>query len=652
MKRKRWLVAAAMSGVAATLWLGISIALLSHRHPGGAVSYVDADCHMRLERVAEIFGVGQYPFDHFPRSNPPVGETSHWGLPLDLLLFAGAGILTPAMGSFDAGLRTWSIWLGPVLFAVFSMVLMLSVMRLGGALAAGCLVFLLLGSQAVLHPFLPARPDHHGLLLLLHALAFGALIRAELSVEHHSGLKTAGGWAILLSAAFCATAAWASVESCALIGLIGGWLALRVASPGSSSPALRGRILYRWALALWLSLIGGWLVERGGIHWPMLWATDGLSLRLLIPGGVVIASMAALSGPMASSRRAHRLCALSAVAIAAALAWALPPRLVPGLPTPPTDLPLMLGFLDKASTDGMPMFGGTTPGARNFLQWYGAVVPLLAFASIAALRATGRKGDVARLATACAITYAILGLVKMRWCSYAMTFATPVVASWLSAWIRGNFPPGRAGFSRTGMWCTTLAMAITVGFAGRIAASYWTPPATRPIPAREVDVALHAARDHWENDLEAREISSRKVLTHAALGPQIMREWQASVLATPNVRNGAGIRKLFGWLLSHDPAQALREIRADGWTHALVICDPYPPEVEAYRRFAGIAPATRSSLLGAIACCPPNSLIGQWQLGSGGTTMRLIRLPESDEAIAAWLGIYRSSSDGFLRSKP
>jgi len=458
-----------------------------------------------------------------------------------------------------------------------------------------------------------------------------------LSVEHHSGLKTAGGLPILLSAAFSATAAWASVESCALIVLIGGWLALRVAWPGSSSPALRRQILTRWACALWLSLIASWLIERGGIRGPLLWGTDAISLRFLIPGGVVIATMAALSGPMASSRRAHRLCALSAVAIAAALAWALPPRLVPGLPTPPTDLPLMLGFLDKASTDGMPMFGGPTPGARNFLQWYGAVVPLLAFASIAALRTTGRKGDVARLATACAIAYAILGLVKMRWCSYAMAFATPVVASWMSAWIRGSLPLGRAGFSRAGMWCTALAMAMTAGFAGRIAASYWTTPTTRPIPTRDVDVALRAARDHWESDLEARGISCRKVLTHVALGPQIMREWRASVLATPNVRNGAGIRKLFGWLLSPDLAQALREIRADGWTHALVICDPYPPEVEAYRRFAAISRVPESALLGAMARCPRSSLISQWQLGSRGTTMRLVRLPESEEAIAEWL---------------
>ncbi len=637
MSRKRWLVAAALTGIATALWLCMSIALVWPPQPGGAISYVDADCHMRLERVGEIVAAGQYPFDRFPRSNPPVGETSHWGLPLDLLLIAGAAILTPATGSFDAGLRAWSIWVGPVLFGVFSLVLMRCVVRFGGALAGGALVFLLLGSQAVLHPFLPARPDHHGLLVLLHALAFAALARAELSAEHRRGAGTAAGWAILLSAAFSAAAAWVSVESCALIALLGGWLALRVAWPGESSPAARLQVFTRWACALWLSMVGAWLIERGGIRGPMLWGTDALSLRFLVPGGVVIAALAALSGPLASPRGGRRLCALAVVAMAAALAWALPPRLFPGLPVPPTDLPLMLGFLDKASTDGMPMFGGPTQGARNFLQWYGAVVPLLAFAAVAALRARGRKGDIARLATACAIAYAALGLLKMRWCSYAMAFSAPVVACWLAASVRGRLAPGRAGFSRTGAWCFVLTAAVAVGFAGRIAASRWTTPATPSIPARELDAALRAAHALWASDVAAQGIPSRRVLTHAALGPQIMREWRASVVATPNVRNGAGIRKLFAWLLSADPARALREIRADGWRHAVIISNPYPREIDAYRRFAGEGAAPEASLLGVLERCPPSSLMGQWPLGSHGATMRLVRLPESDQAIAGWL---------------
>lgn len=648
VRRDRVVAAALMAGAAAIAWLTISAIIRPHAPPGGAPAYVDADCYMRLERVREIVEGGQYPFTRFTRSNPPEGETSHWGLPLDILLIAGAGLATPLSGSFAAALQDWSTWLGPALFAVFVLVLMSCSTRFAGPLASGALFMLLLGSQAVLHPFLPLRPDHHGLLLLLHASSFALLARAMRAP------RDGGGRALLWSAALGAVAVWVSVESCVLIALIGGWLALRVPWPGQTHRSLRLRMLFRWTSALWLGLLAAWVIERGGIAGPLAWATDTLSARHLLAGAVALCSLLLCRRPLASGTRAAILRSLGAAGMATAMAWVLADRIGPAPAGASIDPRIVFEFFGKASSDAMPLFNDTHPPLRNLLLWYGFPIAALPLAVLSGLRVGGPAGDIARLTSICAIAYAALGLVMMRWCSYAMLFATPVVACWLahlghraaSACSRkhAQSKSARAEALRPRTkdrgtmieWCAALALALPIGLGGRIVASHLPVGPGESGARHEVDDAAFRARAVWERDRRALGIESRKVLTHAATGPMVMYTWGASVAATPNVRNAGGISKLFRWLLSTDPDTSLREMRKDGWPYALIVSDPFPPEIDAYRHFAGIGNGMDGTLLDALDHCPPSALVGQWPLGPTGTRLKLIRLPASEAELGEW----------------
>lgn len=628
-RRHLWFSAAGPAAVVTLCWVAISAILVAPSQRTGEISYVDADCYMRLERVTQIAEKGQYPFLGFPRSNPPIGETSHWGMPLDIVLIAGAKILAPVTGSFSRALELWSVWVGPALFGAFAFTLMICGRRFGGSLAAAALGMLLLGSQAILHPFLPARPDHHGLLLLLHAMAFALFAAAETSVLR-GRRNPPGGWALLGSAAVLAAAVWASVESFVLVALLAGWLALRVVYPGASSPGVRAGMLLRWSLAHGLALLAAWCVERGGISGPLAWGTDSLSPRFLAPAGCALVSAWALRKPLSSQSRNVRLLAIAATAVVAVGSWMIMPMLAHQKPD--TDFGLMLGFLDKASTDGMPMFGGPVSGARNFLEWYGFALPLLPFAVRAAFRARGITGLIGRLVSICAMMYAVLGFLKMRWCPYAMMFAAPLIASWLAALVLKRFAPG--GPSRLMAWTMVLTAATAVGFGGRIAASYWPIPAGPSISKLDLDSALRIAADAWRSDIAGQ--PGGGVLTHVALGPQIMYRWRTGVIATPNVRNGAGIRRLFHWLLATNRQGALQELKDAGWTHAVIVSDPLPAEVGAYRQFINDHTDIGKTLLGALQNSPEGALVGQWPVGHGSTTLRLIRLPRTDEEVARW----------------
>lgn len=185
-------------------------------------------------------------------------------------------------------------------------------------------------------------------------------------------------------------------------------------------------------------------------------------------------------------------------------------------------------------------------------------------------------------------------------------------------------------------WCAALALALPIGLGGRIVASHLPVGPGESGARHEVDDAAFRARAAWERDRRALGIESRKVLTHAATGPMVMYTWGASVAATPNVRNAGGISKLFRWLLSTDPDTSLREMGKDGWPYALIVSGPFPPEIDAYRHFAGIGNGMDGTLLDALDHGPPSALVGQWPLGPTGTRLKLIRLPASEAEFREW----------------
>ena len=74
----------------------------------------DSDSYMRLVRVRNLMAGGDWHDRTIPRANAPYGHSLHWTRPLDVLLVAGATMLTPILGTAN-GLHQAGVWLSPLL---------------------------------------------------------------------------------------------------------------------------------------------------------------------------------------------------------------------------------------------------------------------------------------------------------------------------------------------------------------------------------------------------------------------------------------------------------------------------------------------------------------------------------------------------------
>ncbi|MBT6221326.1 MAG: hypothetical protein HOJ67_08425 [Rhodospirillaceae bacterium] len=136
----------------------------------------DEDSYMRMVRVEETLRTGDWFATHFPRANPPVGETTHWTRPLDFLLIAGAAPLLPFMDTHQALFISAPIII--FLLGVLAVVAFVwaSAPFLGEkARAYGGIFF---ACQAGIVPaYNPAHVDHQALMLIGFTVLIGVFLR-------------------------------------------------------------------------------------------------------------------------------------------------------------------------------------------------------------------------------------------------------------------------------------------------------------------------------------------------------------------------------------------------------------------------------------------------------------------------------------------
>jgi hypothetical protein len=179
----------------------------------------DSDCYLRLLRVENLHGGGNWHDPVILRINPPYGQTSHWTRPFDILLLAGA-MPVALFTDFKSALFWWGVMISPFLLIATLVALqwsarpVLSSSKDGPFLA--CFVFVL--QIAALSSYQAGRPDHHSLILFFFVFSVGFTLRMILRPLSMPLCYIAGSMGAL--------SMWVTVESMVPVGITIGVLGL------------------------------------------------------------------------------------------------------------------------------------------------------------------------------------------------------------------------------------------------------------------------------------------------------------------------------------------------------------------------------------------------------------------------------------------
>ena len=176
------------------------------------------DGYMRLVRVAGLHETAAWYDVAVARSNAPYGDVLHWTRPLDVLLLAGAWVLTPVTGFRDA-LFFAGAAVSPLLWAFTGAAFAWAGEPFFGRRGRYLAMVAFLVQPAVTDYSLAGRADHHMLLLLIFVVSFGLTTRMLLT-PFHAGLALAAG-------AVAGLGLWVSFEF--LLALLAAFAAMTLA---------------------------------------------------------------------------------------------------------------------------------------------------------------------------------------------------------------------------------------------------------------------------------------------------------------------------------------------------------------------------------------------------------------------------------------
>ncbi|MGM0664926.1 MAG: hypothetical protein ACQET7_12170 [Thermodesulfobacteriota bacterium] len=156
----------------------ITLAQLGLAFKGGVFSghLVDPDCYTWLTRVVQLQETGQWFDAILHRVDPPYGLEQHWTRPFDILLLAGAWILTPFAG-FEKALHAWGVVVSPLLHIAAALSLVWAFISVYNNRQLLFLALCFIVQPAIFVSFQAGRPDHHGLIIFLFVVSLGFIVR-------------------------------------------------------------------------------------------------------------------------------------------------------------------------------------------------------------------------------------------------------------------------------------------------------------------------------------------------------------------------------------------------------------------------------------------------------------------------------------------
>jgi hypothetical protein len=542
------LFAVAVLGVSVLLAWRVMPELITDR------ALADTDAYMRLVRVRLLATGGGWFDSVIPRSNWPAGETLHWTRPLDVLLLAGAWLLTPLMG-FDQALHLAGVALSPVLLVALFAVVAWAAEPLVGRDARGLAMLALLAQPTVMSYALPGRPDHHALILLCFGVSLGLMLRGLTEPAERR-------WAWGLGAAV-AMGLWVSPEFLLPVAIfLGVGMALWVTRGGPFAPFQRA-----WTGACAVVLVVMLLAERGAGALTIEY--DRLSVVHVLVAALAWGVWWALS--KWQRHTSHR---------SPSRASTVPVRLGMGLLAGGVALAAMAAVFPRFF--GGPMVDVTDPVVRTWLsrvtELQPALLPtearraglLLANAGSALVvlptLVPGLRRDARVLLLFVGITGCLaLALAQVRWITYVQVMSAPALAM-LVVHVRGRW----SGEARTALVKRVVATAGLIAGPLLAGAALFQMASPDLVQGTEIACEPEAVATWLATDPRWRD-APRTIAAYTDLGPVILYRSHHRVLATPYHRNAQGIRAAYDLLSTVDDERALALAR-EGDIDLILLC--------------------------------------------------------------------------------
>lgn len=523
---------------------------------GKQVDFMDTDNYMRLIRVEQLAETGDWYDSTIHRSNFPYGETLHWTRPLDILMLAGAYILTPFMG-FEKGLTYWGIAISPFLGTLCLAALTWATKPFMDRKTQQLLWIIFIGQKILFQIFAFGRPDHHSLLALLFILLFGYLYRMSCS---DSDRKYS-----LLGGLMAALSFWVSVESIFFIILVFLTMVTLWIMYGQSY----ARRLSVFSTALMLFSCIFLLVERP-LNSIFMVEYDKLSIVHIFV--FLIATIFACLLSLPKDRPINQKFAqLGAAAIPSVLIlWAVFPDFFHGpmAGVNPEIVPIWLSRVSEVQ----PLLSSSIFFRVSVI---GPLVLALIYLVHMFIKRKENQIGLLVLLISGAVLFIPLTLYQIRMAYHLMVLMVIVLTLFLSELVKkvSNIKNDRM----KPFYRVTLILVFILAFPA--AGLYTAVLADDGKPSSEYDLP---ALCEFLNTYQRSDPSAECILTYIDFGPEILYRTDFNVIATPYHRNDAGI------LYNHKVMAAESDMKAQNMlaersVDLLILC-PDSQEKKSYQK--------------------------------------------------------------------
>ena len=485
------------------------------------------DEYMHLVRVAELRDGGGWYDGVIARSNAPYGDTLHWTRPLDVLILAGATILSPFMNAHDA-LFAAGAALPPLLGLGACFAVAWAAFPMIGRDRAIFTAFLLLIQPAVMAYTVAGRVDHHSLLLILFALAMGGAIRTV------AGRR--GTAASVVAGASYGVAIWTSVEMTLLVALCQGVAAIAwIRFPKVSA---------RPQVVVALSFLAVMLLAQVLEHAPQALTMVEYD-RISLPYVAIAALNAAVWCVVWMLERRYRetlvprkrLLAMSAAGVVAvAVLLALFPGMIGG-PLAGAD-PRLDDIWQQRVVENHALAPTTLRRTGEFLFFIGMVTVAIPYAVIESWRRRTEPAGMSWffMAVVC-IVYFLLALTRFRLAPFAELASTLALADMIARLIGWS----ERHLDRIRCLLLNGAASFVLMFGSILSGLYIMTLSAEASDSKvdpKCEISEIAPLLNDPNGLGARPLVIAAMLDR---GPEILYRTRHSVVSTPYHRNSAGI---------------------------------------------------------------------------------------------------------------
>jgi hypothetical protein len=573
----------------------------------------DYDSYWHLLRVQEIHRTGSWDNEIYPRGNAPFGERIHWTHAMDLVLWAGASVGS-LFGDFDSSLYWWGVFVGPVLYTLSLIVLLLLGRTLGKPKYVMYLGLMFIGNLPQLFVVYSVnRPDHHCLVAFAYVLYYCLFV---VLLERPESPAIA-----VLTGLVGALGLWCGTELLIVVGLSLLYL--------GSLWLLRGREYLKANFLLALALATGLAITVLLDEKPSHYLTVAYDKRSIVHAALFFfVCLFWLTAALITRTHLGKTVGSRFTMALGGAGCILLPYLVLfpdflGGPMAKVDPRLYALYLGRTSEFGtMSATSSVAEVVYNVLL----AIPGLVYLIWGAYKGRGTNRIIFSWLAVLIGVYAILAVSMSRWV-YTLAFVSILPSTFLLIGLWNSQRARRHPF--VAVATTILLLCAPYGALIPLRSSI----KVRAEESKDYDSKLIAMLSY----LEPQEYTAggEIILANICIGPAIMYHTSLDAVGTPNHNNDRGIIDTHRILNCEDDAGAYKLIQARGIDYLLI--DEPLKEFAAFRI---------DSLTESNGSPPEATFLGR--LTHGHVPAWLTHMPLPDE-LADTFALYRVSVDGGSR---